>query len=468
MVGGVLVQAARSAVNPFTLGRFCVGVVYVLNVLPRRVAAPVAAAGSSLFVTLFLTAVMLVGAVTSSAVGPESAGASLAGAPFTETGCEEYSDSVVRLYQAGLDRAPDRGGFEFWLDAYTGGQWTFARMAEFFVTSDEFQTAYGELSDIDFVRQLYRNVLGREGEANGVEFWSMEMVKGMTRPVVLMRFAESPENITKTGTAPPAFGPFNNGWTQAWTCTTGTSARVVSVTDGDTMTVEFNGVNERVRLIGINAPEAGECLAAEATSELRNLTVGTTVRLVIDQSNRDDFGRLLRYVFVDDQARGTLFVNEVLVEGGFAIANRYEPDTARAEDLDAAQTRARDAGRGLWSPGACGPPATVDLVISAVNADAPGDDNENKNGEWVTIRSRSGAADLSGFVLKDESASHRYTFPDGFVLGEGASVRVFSGCGSNSETNLYWCNSGSAVWNNSGDTAFLLDPNGNLVAQFSY
>ena len=453
------------------LGLAGAALVYGSDVLPRRVAAPVSVAGSMRFAmrwTASLLAAVLLAAVVSISVEPQPAGAAVPGKPFTETGCDEYSDSLARLYRAGLDRAPDQGGFEFWLNAYTSGQWTFTGMAQFFVTSDEFQASYGDLSDADFVRQLYRNVLGREAEAPGVEFWTAEMVGGMTRPVVLMRFAESPENIEKTGTVAPAFGPFNNGWSVPWTCSEGTEATVVSVTDGDTLTVEFNGVNERVRLIGINTPENGECFAAEATAELRSLTVGTTVTLVTDRTNRDAFGRLLRYVFVDDLQRGSVFVNEVLVEGGFAIANRYEPDTARADVLDAAQARAQDAGRGLWASGACGPPALVDLVISAVKANAPGNDNENKNGEWVTIRSRSGAANLTGFVLKDESASHRYTFPTGFVLSEGASVRVFTGCGSNSETNLYWCNTRSAVWNNSGDTAFLLDSNGSLVAQFSY
>lgn len=452
--------------NPITLGRVGGSLVYVLEVLPRWVAAPFAAAGFSLLTKALVAAFVLAGALV--AVDAEPADAALPGHPFTETGCEEYSDSVARLYQAGLGRAPEQGGFEFWLDAYTSGQWTFLRMAQFFVASDEFQASYGDLDDRSFVEQLYRNVLDREGDVTGAAFWAAQLEAGMTRATVLLRFAESPENIAKTGTTPPAFGPFNEGWSESWTCTEGTLARVVSVTDGDTLTVEINGVNERVRLIGINAPEAGECFAAEATAELRSLTVDTTVRLVIDQSNRDDFGRLLRYVFVDAGARGTIFVNEVLVTGGFAIANRYAPDTARADELDVAQEVAQAAERGLWSPGACGPPALVDLVISEVNADAPGDDNENKNGEWVTIRSRSGAADLSGFVLKDESASHRFTFPDGFVLGQGASVRVFTGCGSNSETNLYWCNPGSAVWNNSGDTAFLLDTNGNLVTQYSY
>ena len=436
--------------------------------LPRRVATPARVADVLLLFKLPIVVLAVVVGTLSPMVNDSPASASVPGKAFTETGCEEYSDSVARLYQAGLGRAPEQSGFEFWLDAYTSGEWTFARMAQFFVTSDEFQGAYGELSDDAFVRQLYRNVLGREGDARGIEFWVGQLTAGVGRSVILMRFAESPENIAATGTAAPAFGPFNDGWSQPWTCTSGTLARVVSVTDGDTLTVEINGVNERVRLIGINAPEAGECFASEATAELRSLAVNATVRLVVDQTIRDDFGRLLRYVYVEDPQRGTVFVNEVLVEGGFAIASRFEPDTAQADLLAAAQVRAQESGRGVWSSGACGPPAAVDLVISEINADAPGDDNLNKNGEWVTIRSRSGAADLTGFILKDESATHRYSFPDGFVLAEGASVRVFTGCGSNSETNLYWCNPRSAVWNNSGDTAFLLDANGNLVAQLSY
>jgi hypothetical protein len=53
-------------------------------------------------------------------------------------------------------------------------------------------------------------------------------------------------------------------------------------------------------------------------------------------------------------------------------------------------------------------------------------------------------------------------------LEPGATVRVFTGCGSDSAASLYWCNTGSAVWNNSGDTAFLLDPAGNVVYTLAY
>ncbi|MBK6970300.1 MAG: lamin tail domain-containing protein [Candidatus Microthrix sp.] len=76
--------------------------------------------------------------------------------------------------------------------------------------------------------------------------------------------------------------------------------------------------------------------------------------------------------------------------------------------------------------------------------------------------------DLTGWGLKDESASHRYGFPDRFELPAGAAVRVASGCGTDRADHLHWCMSNSAVWNNSGDTAFLLDPNGNIFDTYRY
>jgi len=46
-------------------------------------------------------------------------------------------------------------------------------------------------------------------------------------------------------------------------------------------------------------------------------------------------------------------------------------------------------------------------------------------------------------------------------------IRVYTGCGTNTDTSLYWCSQG-AVWNNSGDTAFLLDPSGNIHDRYGY
>ncbi len=150
--------------------------------------------------------------------GPGNAGASVPGKEFTETGCEQYSDSVARLYTAGLGRQPERGGFEFWMTEYTAGHRNLPQMASFFTQSDEFNKSYGALSQDGFVRQLYRNVLGREGESGGVAFWNGQMSLGMDRGTVLLRFAESRENIASSGTTEPALGPFNVGLPGPWTC----------------------------------------------------------------------------------------------------------------------------------------------------------------------------------------------------------------------------------------------------------
>ncbi len=152
------------------------------------------------------------------AVAPTPSGAAVPGLTFTQTGCEGYSDSVARLYSAGLGRTTEQAGFEFWMGEYTAGRQTFTSMAAFFVASTEFQNNYGALTNLGFVQQIYRNVLGREGEAEGVNFWTGQLDAGVTRASILMRFAESPENIARTGTVEPTLGFFNNGLSAAWTC----------------------------------------------------------------------------------------------------------------------------------------------------------------------------------------------------------------------------------------------------------
>lgn len=240
--------------------------------------------------------------------------------------------------------------------------------------------------------------------------------------------------------------------------------QVLSVTDGDTMRVLVDGENEPLRLIGINAPESGECLAAEAARRLAELVGDEPVRLESDVSDRDDFGRLLRYVHAGD-----VFTNQMLVREGLALARRYEPDTARSDELEEAQAAAERDGVGMWDPQACGPAGDGQLEIGHIRYDADGDDNHNLNDEWVEVHNPGdNSTDLTGWTIKDESATHRFHFPSGFHLDRGATVRIHTGCGQDTSTALYWCNEGSAVWNNSGDTIFVIDPKGNVVTSRSY
>ncbi|MGI9645797.1 MAG: lamin tail domain-containing protein [Ilumatobacteraceae bacterium] len=239
---------------------------------------------------------------------------------------------------------------------------------------------------------------------------------------------------------------------------------LVEVVDGDTIVVLVDGTEERVRIVGINTPESGECLADAAGDRLGDLLASGTITLTADQSDRDQYGRLLRYVEVDGDD-----VGERLVAEGLAISRRYEPDTARAANYDGAQASAEEQHLGQWAADACGPATNASLAIVEINADAPGDDGQNLNGEWVVIRNDGGVAlDLTGWGIKDESASNRYEFPDGFVLPVDATVTVLSGCGDDDVATVHWCASGSAIWTNAGDTVFVLDPAGNVVVSRSY
>lgn len=263
--------------------------------------------------------------------------------------------------------------------------------------------------------------------------------------------------------APAAFGP--SGDPAAAPPPGAETVTVASITDGDTLEVGFPaGGAATVRLIGINTPESGECLSGAATMALSVLVpVGGEIGMTTDVSDSDRFGRLLRYLW-----RGGMSVNEEMVRRGAAISRPYPPDTAMKAGLDDAEAEARAAGRGLWAPDACGPATRSGILIAGIDPNPPGDDNLDLDGERVRVENRGVlAVDMTGWVLKDESSSHRYRFPDRFSLSEGATVEIRTGCGTDTSLTLYWCSDG-AVWNNSGGTAFLLDPAGNLVDALEY
>jgi len=121
-------------------------------------------------------------------------------------------------------------------------------------------------------------------------------------------------------------------------------AQVVSIVDGDTIDVQIGGQVFRVRYIGMNTPEIGQLCAAEATNYNTELVMGKTVTLVKDVSETDQYGRLLRYVYLGD-----IFVNAELVRQGYANAATYPPDVAYADLFVQLEAEARAAGRGCWA-----------------------------------------------------------------------------------------------------------------------
>jgi micrococcal nuclease len=140
-----------------------------------------------------------------------------------------------------------------------------------------------------------------------------------------------------------------------------------------------------------------------------------------------------------------------------------------ADRLEAAQREAKESQLGLWAPEACGPRAEASLDVVAMEHDPPGNENDNLNDEWVMIRNDGDTlVDLTGWTIRDESASNRFSFPSGFALAPGESVTIHSGCGQDFGTFLHWCSVGAAIWNNDGDTVFVLDPSGNIHITHAY
>lgn len=232
---------------------------------------------------------------------------------------------------------------------------------------------------------------------------------------------------------------------------------VTWIYDGDTVEVQTDDGELDVRLLGINAPDDGECFYNEATDYL--IETIKTEEVILQVSGTDQFGRTLAHVFLHADAH----LNLQLVEGGLAIATTPDDgDPHRVPFLKAEETAWRDQ-RGLWAEDACGASGELpDVSIGDLEPNPSGADDEVLEGEAVTIVNRgSGVVDLTGWVLRDESSRHRFTFPSGSLLAAGEELVVTS-------ADHGWDPGGTPVWNNDGDIAMLLDEHGRVVDRSRY
>lgn len=117
---------------------------------------------------------------------------------------------VLRLYWAALDRRPELGGAQFWLNTYNSGQWDTRRIAAHFVVSEEFVDRYGDLNNSDFTTLIYANVLDREPDTQGFEFWNDQLDGGMSRAEMVLLISnddEFVEGLPLPSDARPDSGP---------------------------------------------------------------------------------------------------------------------------------------------------------------------------------------------------------------------------------------------------------------------
>jgi hypothetical protein len=106
----------------------------------------------------------------------------------------------------------------------------------------------------------------------------------------------------------------------------------------------------------------------------------------------------------------------------------------------------------------------LQVLLSSSQPDAPGDDNDNLNAEYITFKVLR-AGSLQGYAVED-AASHRYHFPNR-TFAVGNTFKLHTGSGTDSQTDLYW-GSSSAIWNNNGDTINILDSQAHVLATYTY
>ena len=102
---------------------------------------------------------------------------------------------TYRVYKAAFNRTPDNGGLKYWIEMMDGGK-KLSEVASGFIASNEFKSLYGaNPSNDQFVSKLYNNVLGRAPDAGGFNYWvGLLNNKQIDMTSTLVNFSESPEN----------------------------------------------------------------------------------------------------------------------------------------------------------------------------------------------------------------------------------------------------------------------------------
>lgn len=218
------------------------------------------------------------------------------------------------------------------------------------------------------------------------------------------------------------------------------------IVDGDT----FKSGKYTIRLLGIDSPEKGQMCYKEAKEFLKKLIENKTVKLEYDSRKKDSYGRLLAYVWIDD-----IFVNEEMIKNGFAVFRDYGEVLKYEKILNISKT---------------GCVANIDtceecIGVSYFEWDPKGDDCEG--GEFVKLKNFCEfSCNLTGWKVSD---AHGNEFELLHVM-INHTLYLRSGCGENSENEIYLCpkRKCKALWNNDGDSFLLYNKNGELVINLTY
>lgn len=240
---------------------------------------------------------------------------------------------------------------------------------------------------------------------------------------------------------------------------------VVRVIDGDSLEVDRDGEVLEVRLAGFNAPELYRdepdgpsrqtCQGLAARSALESLTpAGAVVDLVPSADGEDRFGRVLADLTIGSESAPSGSVVASLVAGGWGFATNDDPVH------HVLMVEAAAGGAGMWGE-SCGRADSDQVRLGSVQADAPGNDRFNLDQEWVElVNTGTVAADLSGWVIRDDTTGHRFRLDT--TVPAGATLRIVTGSGTEKENTVH-LDQRFPVWSNDGETVVLTDKNGVFV-----
>jgi endonuclease YncB( thermonuclease family) len=232
----------------------------------------------------------------------------------------------------------------------------------------------------------------------------------------------------------------------------GIEATVSRVIDGDTIELANGDV---VRLIGIDAPEKNQPYSEDIVAELKKLE-GKSVRMEKDTTNKDRYGRYLRYVYL-----GEHFVNLELVQSGLAYAYTVNPDKRHEDSFKDAERHAMENELGIWKKSEY----SDCIVIDKFHYNAKGDDSKNLADEYLSIKNVcSSGLDLSGWKFRNK---YDYFDIPAFEVAAGSAMKIVTGNGTSSPGSVFLFQS-MPIWSNKEDSMYLIDDQGRVVLEKSY
>ncbi len=301
------------------------------------------------FIAIFAVFFMLIGPAAPATAGTDTSSIDQL---IVEPGFSAAQADMLRLYRAFFDREPDPAGTEYWLGEAERGA-SLDVIAESFAVSDEFVKRYGATTDEQFLDIVYRNVLGRDYDQAGFQYWLGQLQTKLTRGGTVRWVAANDEFVVKH--------PYPRQ-----------ALRVASITDGDSLKLDDG---RKVRLAQVDGPEYNECFGTEATNYLASLVDGREVflRRPATAPELDQYGRTVAEVLVMDGGRLTS-VNELIVRNGYGefYDSFADEDPALAARLRSAEQSAKAEKLGLWSACAATPQEVPSTPVTPTPAPPTG------------------------------------------------------------------------------------------------